>query len=141
MIIAILGLAALFGGRMAYLGSESRSMNPPLSMENGKFIQCPDKPNCVSSQGSGEQFVKPINSELSLAEIKEKILEMPSARLADEGQNYAHFTFKSSFFGFVDDLEVYKNQDILHVRSASRVGYSDMGKNKERVQALRELLE
>lgn len=58
-----------------------------------------------------------------------------------ESDSYIAVTFTSSFFGFVDDLEIRIDQshDAIHVRSASRVGYSDRGVNKKRVELLKEL--
>ena len=42
--------------------------------------------------------------------------------------------------GFVDDIELYKSEDLLHFRSASRVGYSDLGANKKRILKLKDIL-
>jgi uncharacterized protein (DUF1499 family) len=43
---------------------------------------------------------------------------------------------------FVDDVEFLfdDTNKKIHVRSASRVGYSDMGVNRKRVEELRKLL-
>ncbi|MEQ8662522.1 MAG: DUF1499 domain-containing protein, partial [Gammaproteobacteria bacterium] len=50
---------------------------------------------------------------------------------------YLHATFRSALFGFVDDVELRLDGDALHWRSASRVGYSDLGANRRRLEALR----
>ncbi|MCU7835372.1 MAG: DUF1499 domain-containing protein [gamma proteobacterium symbiont of Taylorina sp.] len=54
----------------------------------------------------------------------------------DSNNNYLHATFTSSFFKFVDDFEVRVDHIALklHIRSASRSGYSDFGVNKRRVK-------
>jgi uncharacterized protein (DUF1499 family) len=56
--------------------------------------------------------------------------------LVKQGSEYTHATFTSSLFRFVDDFEVRIDStgQLLHLRSASRVGYSDLGVNLERAQ-------
>ena len=40
---------------------------------------------------------------------------------------------------FVDDLELfYNDESVIHVKSASRLGYSDFSVNRERVEQLRQ---
>lgn len=133
-------LAALFLGRMFYLASQSQGMSVKLGVEEGKLTYCPQKPNCVSSQEEGDHYTPPIKSSLGLREAKQRVLGLPNARLEEEGENYLHVTFKSDLFGFLDDVELYKTNGLYHVRSASRVGYSDMEANRERVERLRLLL-
>jgi uncharacterized protein (DUF1499 family) len=45
------------------------------------------------------------------------------------------------FLKFVDDLEIRidSTQKVIHIRSASRVGYSDMGVNRKRTELLKKL--
>ena len=64
---------------------------------------------------------------------------MKGAKLEKEGGEYLRFSFKSDVFGFVDDLELLKADQLWHIRSSSRVGYSDMNTNRERVEKLRSL--
>jgi uncharacterized protein (DUF1499 family) len=56
-----------------------------------------------------------------------------------ENENYLAATFSSTIFGFVDDLELRIDpvQKVIHIRSASRVGYSDAGVNRKRIALLR----
>ena len=58
-----------------------------------------------------------------------------------ENDNYLAATFTSSIFRFVDDLEIRidLDQKIIHLRSASRVGRSDGGVNRERIKRLKSL--
>jgi uncharacterized protein (DUF1499 family) len=51
-----------------------------------------------------------------------------------ESDNYLASTFSSAIFGFVDDLEIRldSTQNLIHIRSSSRVGYSDAGINRKR---------
>jgi uncharacterized protein (DUF1499 family) len=65
------------------------------------------------------------------------------ARIITSTENYIHAEFTSMIFRFVDDVEFYfdDHQPVIHVRSASRVGYSDLGANRKRIEALRQQFE
>ncbi len=140
-IIAIAIIA--FGVRLSVLGNQSQKMNPELGVQDGKLQKCPNKPNCVVSfyPDDKEHYLAPIKTEQSLDEIKKTILKSDlDWKITQEGENYIHYNFKSSLMGFVDDIELYKSEDLLHFRSASRVGYSDLGANKKRILKLKDIL-
>ncbi len=65
--------------------------------------------------------------------------EMPRTKIVTREGNYLHATVTSRFFRFVDDLEVLIDpvSREIHFRSASRTGYSDMGVNRRRVEAIK----
>jgi len=67
--------------------------------------------------------------------IKSVVESLPKTHLEKESLNYLHYTFKSKIFGFTDDVEflIDAGQKLIHFRSASRTGYSDMGVNKKRM--------
>lgn len=68
-----------------------------------------------------------------------EIISTMGGRVQRADNAYVATTFNSAVFGFVDDLEIRVADDegVIHIRSASRVGYSDGGVNKERVEAFR----
>jgi uncharacterized protein (DUF1499 family) len=108
---------------------------------------CPSTPNCVLSTATDEAhriapfpFTGPAPD--ALARVKAAALSFPRTRIAEEAPGYVHLTFKSAVFGFVDDveLEVDEAAKVIHVRSASRVGRSDFGVNRKRVEAIRSKL-
>ncbi len=123
---------------------------PKTGVTNGEFLPCPSSPNCVSSMAATpEGFIEPIDytglsrevAQLKLtailkSEIDCRIIEIKEM---NDGSSYIHAEFRSKFFRFVDDVEFLfpQNKSIIHVRSASRVGYSDMGVNRKRVERLR----
>ena len=74
--------------------------------------------------------------------LVEIINETPRTEIVENDSEYLHVTYKSKTFGFVDDMEFifHDAQKIIHVRSASRVGYYDFGVNRKRVERLRRLL-
>ncbi|CZF80385.1 hypothetical protein GCE9029_02038 [Grimontia celer] len=105
---------------------------------------CGDKPNCVSTQDTREDFnVAPFElaEGVSMAPILEVALNMPGARLGDQESGYARVESVSKIMRFVDDLELRIDGEQLIVRSESRVGYSDFGVNRKRVEALRVALQ
>ncbi|SBS24764.1 hypothetical protein MAQ5080_00094 [Marinomonas aquimarina] len=120
-----------------------------LGVNEGLLAPCPDMPNCVSSQApvdDTEHFVEPIFYRSSVKDaqltIEQHMLDSGMARIVSSELGYTHFEITSDFFGFKDDLEVYfpEADSVLHIRSASRVGYDDLDVNRERVRQIRDLL-
>ena len=64
---------------------------------------------------------------------------MPRAKVVTDDGNYIHATFTSRVFRFVDDVEfvIDDSASEIHFRSASRVGYGDMGVNRKRMEEIR----
>ena len=130
-------------------------MAKPLSKENkdlgivdGYLLICPDKPNCINTEYPGQtnhyfpalDFPDNKNTQIMMLS-KTALLEM-GAEIIKENNNYLAATFTSSLFKFVDDFELRldKANHVLHIRSASRTGYSDFGVNKRRVKRFIELI-
>jgi uncharacterized protein (DUF1499 family) len=119
-----------------------------LGVKDGRLAACPGKPNCVSSQAStARQRVRPLRLSgepgASMNRLKKVVNNMAGTALADEGDHYLHFECSSKLLGFVDDLEFFCDADaqVIHVRSASRLGYSDLGLNRKRVENIRRKFE
>ena len=120
---------------------------PPshLGVKNGKFVPCPDKPNCVNSQSSDkDHYIEPLTYKGSKAEaakkLKKVILSVERTRIVEDADNYLRVEFKSAVMGFIDDVEFYfPDEPIIHLKSASRIGYSDFGVNSKRVKQIRKL--
>ena len=111
----------------------------------GQFADCPDKPNCVSTKSSiTEHKVSPLTYNSPYQETKNKLLNivksMPRSRIISNKNNFLHVEFTSMVFRFVDDVEFYFNEPgVIHFRSASRIGHSDMGVNRHRIEEIRHL--
>ena len=71
--------------------------------------------------------------------IRKTIEDQPRVRIVEQTGGYLHAEYRSRLFRFVDDLELQLRADqrIIAVRSASRLGYSDFGVNRRRVETLR----
>lgn len=105
---------------------------------------CPDKPNCVSSEAhDAAHLIEPFpvykNPQESLQIIVSIIQSMPRTTIVEETPTYIHAEFSSRVFRFVDDVEFLYNPDknVIEVRSASRIGYSDFGVNRKRIETIR----
>lgn len=121
-----------------------------LGVIEGQLAPCPDSPNCVSSfaePGDQEHYVAPIRvslpEEAPFGPVKPLLEEIGSAEEPAIEGNYLHAVFVSRIFRFKDDFELlYDPQaELLHLRSASRLGHSDLGVNRKRAEKLRALLE
>jgi len=136
-VFSLLSLGMLFAGCTG-----SRPMN--LGVHDGKLAPCPATPNCVSSQSiDREHGIEPLrytgSARQAMDRLKKVISGMKRARIVAEDGVYLHVEFTSALFRFVDDVEFFAEERAaaIHVRSASRVGSSDLGVNRKRVEEIR----
>lgn len=113
-----------------------------LGVKDGKLAACPGTPNCVSSQSEdAKSKIEPLPG-VAIAEIKQVVSGMERTTIIEETDNYLYAEFKSNLMGFVDDVEFYLDSaaNVVQVRSASRLGQSDAGINRKRVEEIRSKL-
>jgi len=110
---------------------------------NGKLRACPGTPNCVNSESTNPmRNIAPLafsdSSEQAWAALKLVVREQ-GGTVHDESNDYLWSTFTVPLFGFIDDVEFRLStiEGVIHVRSASRLGISDLGVNRGRVEQLR----
>lgn len=120
------------------LGLASCATAGPSDSGGGRLRACPGSPNCVNSE-EGSALPLPVIGEDGWARLREAVTAL-DGRIEREGDGYLHATFRSRFFGFVDDLECRRDGDVVQVRSASRTGWWDLGVNRRRVERLRAAL-
>jgi uncharacterized protein (DUF1499 family) len=138
IVILSIGLVSF----LAVLSIVSRK-KPSTGMVNGRLRPCPDRPNCVCSEDEDlPSYVKPLvfsGPAKSGWENAKQIIREMGGRIALEDDCYLWVTFSTRIFRFVDDLELRMDKDngVIHVRSSSRVGYSDMGVNRRRIENFR----
>lgn len=141
--LTLVGVASLF-----VLAFMSKSGVAP-GLVNGILTKCPDKRLCVCSEKTTDKtnFIDPISlpnrQTLQPSKIIKTVVSNMGGKLQVETKNYLAFRFASSFFGFVDDLEIRidSTQQLIHLRSASRVGYNDAGVNRTRTEQLKRLFD
>jgi uncharacterized protein (DUF1499 family) len=115
-----------------------------LGVKQGLLQSCPISPNCVVSQNADDGHkIEPINYTIETAKVKELLLKVltvvPRTKIIEQTDNYIRTESASALLGFVDDVEFYfpNDQKIIHLRSASRLGESDLGLNRRRLEQIR----
>lgn len=119
-----------------------------LGVNKGQLAPCPDSPNCVSSQADDQEHgMSPIKIEGIATEtidrLKKIMAQKPRTKLVTSEPNYLHYEVTSLIFRFVDDVEFFidETEGVIHFRSASRVGRSDLGVNRQRMQEIQSAYE
>ncbi len=129
-------LAALF----SFAGSRPTN----LGIQANGLASCPSTPNCVSSFATdAAHSIAPLSFSgepaTAFNQLQAAIAATPNATLVTTSANYLYAEYTSALMGFVDDVEFYldPSASVIHVRSASRLGESDLGVNRKRIDALR----
>ena len=149
-VLAILA-AALAAAVALALGGWAMGLfagRPPanLGVTDGRLAPCPRSPNCVASQGDsadGTHYIAPIafkgDARAAWRALRETVAASERVKIVDEQDGYLRTEFATKFLGFVDDVEFLLDAParVIHVRSASRLGYRDLGVNRARIEALR----
>ena len=112
---------------------------------DNRLTPCPSSPNCVCSETQGlKSSISPVNYKTEDAEAwskaKSTIYKM-GGKIIKQDEQYIHAVFTSRIFHFVDDFElrIDKKNKVIHIRSGSRTGYSDLGVNRKRADKFREI--
>ncbi|MEM9411115.1 MAG: DUF1499 domain-containing protein [Planctomycetota bacterium] len=139
--IIVVGIVSIVGMFMLSL-SAARPAN--LGVSNGQLNELPESPNAVSSQTEDpSRRIEPIAYSAGQGEVINLIVsiieDQPRTNIVSCTEDYVHAEYTSLIFRFVDDVEFYldDNQKLIHFRSASRVGHSDLGTNQRRMEDLR----
>jgi uncharacterized protein (DUF1499 family) len=109
-------------------------------------MPCPSSPNCISSDADDSaHLIAAFALEClpgCMAGRRESVQNLPRTKTIAETSEYLHAECATAIFGFVDDLELHLRvaEGVIAVRSASRLGYSDLGVNCLRIENLRALL-
>jgi uncharacterized protein (DUF1499 family) len=129
------------------LGLLEGSRPENLGVRNNQLSDCPEMQNCVTSNSAVLEYdidslPFTVTAKQSIKEIQTVLLGFNGISVITAKSDYLHVECKSFYLGFVDDLEVYcdESKQQCLVRSASRLGYSDFGVNRKRVEKIRKLL-
>jgi uncharacterized protein (DUF1499 family) len=118
------------------------SGGPPsnIGLKDGKLSPCPKSPNCVSTQSDDPQHgIEALPFRGSIAQTMAAILtvvgKMQRTTVITQREDYLHVEYRTKM-GFVDDVEFHLDEATrtVHFRSASRIGYSDLGVNRKRME-------
>jgi uncharacterized protein (DUF1499 family) len=123
------------------LGVHEGRLKPPSTTANSVSSQAalyPDHPRRVDAQ------IDPLpapggDPRATIAALTTLLSTMPEARIVERRDDYLRVEFTTRWLKFVDDAEFWADPaaGVVQVRSASRQGESDLGVNRERVEALR----
>ncbi|MBT9312684.1 DUF1499 domain-containing protein [Leptothoe kymatousa] len=115
-----------------------------LGVTDGQLLACPGTPNCVSTQadsGDKEHYIAPLTTDKSpadaIAHLKTIIEGMERSTIIESTDTYLYAEFSSKLMGFVDDIEFYATAGTVQMRAAARLGKSDLGVNRKRMEAIR----
>ena len=117
---------------------------PETGMINGRLRPCPGTPNCVCSETPESPFyIEPLDVESAPQEAWTRLKSLVKSlggRIEIEEEGYLWAVFFTKLFLFRDDVELRLDTDegLIHIRSSSRVGYSDLGQNRKRVNIIQE---
>lgn len=143
-IYPLLARSSLFALLLMSLFSCSGQRPSNLGVSDNQLAPCPPTPNCVSSDATDlAHQVRPLGFDLPAEEAweiaKQTVSAMPRTKIISASDDYLHAECSSAVFGFIDDLELHLRPDksIIAIRSASRMGHSDFGVNRDRVEKLR----
>ncbi|WP_166831235.1 DUF1499 domain-containing protein [Thalassoroseus pseudoceratinae] len=119
---------------------------PELGVHDGRLKPCPSSPNCVCSYATPEDkqhHIDPLpllgSVDESLAQLVRVLEDRSDAEIIERTDRYIRVEFTTRLLRFVDDVEFLIDEaaGVIQVRSASRLGHSDLGANRKRIETLR----
>ena len=142
LILALFSVAIILLTFAYSLFTRSQSA---AGLVDGKLTPCLDSPNCVCSEfpedTAHDHAIEPIQLPEGVdgMAVMTSVIEDLGGTIQTSDETYLAATFRTKFFRFTDDVEVRLDAEagVLHIRSASRAGYGDMGLNRERVEKIR----
>jgi uncharacterized protein (DUF1499 family) len=151
IVIALLVIAGLLAGQ---LGLFKGSPPADLGVRDGRLKPPSNNPNSVSSQGAlypdhpqrayAEITPLPLkgDAESTLDRLASIIEAMDGGKIVKREPGYIYAQFTTRLMKYVDDAEFWFDPEakVIQVRSASRLGKSDLGVNRKRIESIREKL-
>lgn len=139
VLVLLVPVAGVVGSCLA------QAKDVDLGTVDGRLRPCPSSPNCVCSEYEGEHAtIAPLafsgDPDAAFRSLVELLEQEPRVEIVTVGSDYVHAIFRSPLFRFPDDVEFRLDPaaSVVHVRSASRIGYSDLGANRRRIESIRE---
>ena len=136
--LILAGLAYFF-----YLGYKSQTGDAE-GLVDLKLAPCSEKPNCICTEYPDDKahFSGAINTSAADMDSIIKAIHSTGGVVNVTSDNYIAATYTSKIFNYVADFEIRidKKNNLIHIRSASRVGHSDMGANLKRINHFKSTL-
>jgi len=143
MLTRVLHVVVILSGSVVLAGCHG-ARPATLGVRDGRLAPCPSSPNCVSSRAEDDVHrVAPFpftgTAGAAIGRLAGIVRSLPRAAVVTATETYLHAEFRSAVFRFVDDAEFYADESagVIQVRSAARVGSSDLGVNRKRIEEIR----
>lgn len=140
------GLSLLLAVMAVHMVIKNNTIPSGLGVQNQQLAPLPASPNAISSQASDAgRKVEPLLYLQNRAASRQRLLQVmqsePRTRIISDTGDYIHAVFTMPIIPFHDDVEFFFDDltQTIHLRSASRVGWSDLGVNRKRVETIRRL--
>jgi uncharacterized protein (DUF1499 family) len=141
-LYALAALVVIIGVVLFAYSLASRKQ-PELGLVDGRLQPCPGTPNCVCSEYQVEgAYVEPLgydaSAESAWIRLKRVVADTGGEVIAED-DGYLRAIYRTPLIRYIDDVEfrLDASTPVIHVRSASRVGKSDLGANRKRVEKIR----
>ncbi len=141
--LVILALIIAFGARLTFQNLQTPAH---LGLTGGKLAPMPEKPNAVSSQTDvADKKVEALPFKATAEETQQAVnhalTKLGNNEIQEQKDGYTYSIFTTPLMHYHDDVEIYLDTEaqLVHFRSQSRAGYSDMGVNRKRYEEFREL--
>jgi uncharacterized protein (DUF1499 family) len=118
-----------------------------LGVHDGRLAPPKRTPNNVNSQldkdADAEHYIEPLryrgDARKAWQTLQNIVSAMPRVKVVKSEPDYLYTEFSTKLMGYVDDTEFCLDEKagVIHVRSASRLGRSDFGVNRERIESIR----
>jgi len=148
IILTIVVLIAIAMTVLFVIKGRASKTGEAIGLQDGVLAACPGSPNCVSSESGNDESHSisglSFSGDATTAwQAAAAAVTSTGGKIAKDSGDYLSATYESSLFGFIDDLELRLDaaSQMIHVRSASREGHSDLGANRKRVEALRQAIQ
>ena len=116
---------------------------PQAASADNVLAPCPDTPNCVSTEATRDSQRVPTvafsdTPAAALVRARSALLAEPRSTITVERSGYVRGECRSLVFRFVDDVDIVVDPIgyLFRFRSASRVGRSDLGVNRHRIERI-----
>ena len=136
LLFILVGLVLLVAAGGAFLSWRSQS-GSAIGLVDGALAPCPQSPNCVCSEPTTPDTHSINPFPASSWDALPGLITEAGGTIVEQSDDYIAATFQTPLMRYVDDVEFRRGEDAVHIRSASRVGRSDMGANRERLEAMR----
>ncbi|HKL63513.1 MAG TPA: DUF1499 domain-containing protein [Woeseiaceae bacterium] len=144
-----LHLPALAGAILLLTGCATMT-EPELDLtEDGRLPPCPSTPNCVSSDADpadDTHYIEPLQIDGDPRAAWQRLIEYLESEspytIVEQREDYLRAEARTKILRFVDDVTFHlrPQEGVIAMRSSSRLGYSDLGKNRSRLETVREAL-